>query len=216
MLAPLVAAGESFESVVVWGTSPDPWLKASLRSARRQFQLRGVSGAELEKRMLFEQEMGAAVYGRGLSPAEARAADSRLEQVPSEVFAETTVHDRAHTFFSQLERADVAGAWGRVTGRVLAVSPEFDILTERSDHERIVSLVGVRSRMVVLPGVDHFMHRRESLEEATRVPWGGLYAPECSDLVGRFLLEGRSSPGPTMPRRERTRRRRAVLPSRPR
>jgi uncharacterized protein len=189
MLAPLVAADAAFESVIVWGTSSDPWHEASLRSSRRQFEQKGISRAELARLMEAERRMGEAVYLRGLSPAEARSLDPSLDGMSREVFAGTTVHDRYHIFFSQLQSADVAGAWARVRGRVLAVAPEFDILTERTDHERIVSLVGERARLADVLGVDHFMHRRASMEDAVRAPWGGSYAPESSALVGQFLLE---------------------------
>jgi hypothetical protein len=186
MLAPLLSQG-SLAGVVVWGTSSEPWHEASLRSTERQGRLRGMSSEELAEQMKLHRRMQELVYLEGHAPDEARQIATELESQLEEVYSGTQAHDRNFRFFYQLQRADVAGAWTRVEGQVLAIHAEYDILTQASDLRRVVDRVGPRARFSSVLGVDHFMHARESLSEAVRVPWGGNYSSEATRAIWEFL-----------------------------
>jgi len=189
ILAPLVAQDQPFAGIAVWGTTAGGWHEASLASAAYQYRLRGVRGAELEHILERIAALQSLVYLEGLTPAEAYARAPELADVMPEAFRGELVHDRTARFFQQLAHMDVAAAWSRVRCPVLAVHAEYDTLTQAEDLQRIVELCGGGGRFVELAGVDHFMHARQSLEEAVRVPWGGEFDPEAARLLKDFFLE---------------------------
>lgn len=187
VLVPLIAAEQPFAGVVVWGTTSERWHEGSLASTAYQYELRGATGAELARALAEIEELQRLVYVEGLTPAEAHARAPHLAQVIPEAFHDDLVHDRTARFFQQLQQEDLEAAWRKVRCPVLAIHAEYDILTRTSDLQRIAELCGERGTFVELPGVDHFMHARESFEEAVRTPWGGRFSEEAPRLLLEFF-----------------------------
>lgn len=187
ILAPLLARDESLAGVAVWGTSSEPWHEASLISAAYQYRLRGVTGSELVNTLERIAELQTLVYLEGLTPSEAYARAPHLADVLPESFRGEFVHDRTARFFQQLQQHDVAAAWRSVRCPVLAVHAEYDTLTQAGDLQRIAELCGGGGQFVEVPGVDHFMHARGSLDEAVRTPWGGEFSTEAARVLIHFF-----------------------------
>lgn len=188
VLAALLAADQPLAAVAVWGTTSERWHEASLASAAYQYSLRGMGETELADRLTKIEELGRLVYIEGLTPAEAYARAPRLSEVMPDAFRGDLVHDRTAHFFQQLQQVDVAAAWQRVRCPVLAVHAEYDTLTRSSDLQRIAELCGERGTFLELPGIDHFMHARGSLEEAVRTPWGGTFSPAAARALLDFFF----------------------------
>ena len=190
VLAALLARQPAFASVVVWGTSAQPWHDALLKSSARQLALGGLGGAELERRLTRLCELQELVYLRGLTPDEAYAKRPDLADVQPSDFAGSQVYDRDARFFQQLQAQDIAGAWQQVRCPVLAIFAACDFLTSADDLREIAELAP-KGRFTELPGVDHFMHERPSLAAAFREPWGGAFSGRAvTTLVDFFRAHG--------------------------
>lgn len=185
MLAPLLAQGEPFAALAVWGTSAGPWHRAMLDASRVQYELAG-QPRELTERVLSRLEaLQELVYVRGLSPSEAYAERPDLANVQPETFAGEHVYGRSFRYFHQLEHARVAEAWRRVSCPVLALRGSCDYLSTTSEHERIARL-SPRVTVREVPGLDHHMHERSDLGEALREPWGGSFSPRAVEALVEF------------------------------
>ena len=189
MLVPLLAVDQPFAGLIVWGTSSLPWHEASLHSSERQGRLRGMAGEKLERELAIHRRMQELVIRHGHTPDQARSIAPELNRQLTEIYAGTEVHGRTCRFFQQLDRADIRAAWRRVSAGTLAVHAEYDILTGRSDLERIVEIAGGPATLVSLSGVDHFMHARPSQQEAVERPWGGEFSSAAADTLIAFLTQ---------------------------
>ena len=190
ILAPLLAQHQPFDAIAVWGTSSLNWHEASLESVEHQRRLRGLSGSALEQALHAVEQLQRLVYIDGLSPDEARRLHPELSSVSPDEYRAELVYDRTVTFFQQLQKQELAAAWAKVSGEVLAVHAEYDIVVPQAALLRLVSTVGTNARFHSLLGVDHFMHQRSSLSEAVNVPWGGTFAAPAARLLGSFFADG--------------------------
>lgn len=187
MMAPLLAVESSFSGVVVWGSASEPWHAASQTSFEEQLRQAGKAGQQWEESARRIERLLELVYVQGLTPAQARLRAPELCGTLAEEYCGELVHDRVASFFQQLNRAKVAEAWQRLECPVLAVHAEYDILTREAQLRRICQVVGEHAELVLLPGVDHFMHRRKSMEEAVAVPWGGSFDPVVTEMLLDFF-----------------------------
>ncbi len=187
MLAPLLAQKEGLSGLIVWGTSPKSWHEASLKSFRQQLEQSGATGEHLDQKWTHVRELLEMVYGQDLTPEEAHARSPHLkETLPSE-FRGPFIHDRVASFFHQLNHAEVEKAWSNVKCPVLALHAEYDILTQAEDLHALVQATGKNARFLSVPGVDHFMHERASMEDAVRVPFSGAFSPKVTAVFLEFL-----------------------------
>jgi pimeloyl-ACP methyl ester carboxylesterase len=186
MLAPLLAEGQAFTAVAVWGTSPGPWHRAMLDASRAQYQLAGQPREVIDRVLARLEELQALVYVEGLSPSEVYARRPELAGVQPETFTGAYVYGRTHRYFHQLEHAPVAEAWKHVSCPVLALRGTNDYLSSAVEHERIVQLAP-RAVALEVPGLDHHMHERPSLLEALREPWGGTFSPAAAQVLSAFF-----------------------------
>ena len=69
---------------------------------------------------------------------------------------------------------------------MLALRGTNDYLSSAVEHERIVRLAPHAVALEV-PGLDHHMHERVSLEGALREPWGGTFSPAAARMLVDFF-----------------------------
>ena len=189
ILAPLVAKQQPIDAICVWGTSSLNWHEASLESVRHQRILHGQSGEALERVMRSVEQLQQLVYLAGLTPAAARLAHPELTNVSVHEYQNDLVHDRTHLFFHQLQQQDLPGAWTGFRGDLLAVHAQYDTIVPEIALRRLVQSASGRSQFVSLPGIDHFMHERASLEEAVAIPWGGKFSQAAAQCLTQFFLD---------------------------
>ncbi len=200
MLAPLLARGEPFAAVAVWGTSPGPWHRAMLEASRAQYQLAGYSRELVECTLSRLRELQELVYVRGLAPSEVYARRPDLADVQPQTFDRTHVYGRSHRYFHQLTHAPIAEAWSEVTCPVLALRGTSDFSSSAIEHERIARLAP-NVTVAEVPGLDHHMHERGSSLEALREPWGGTFHPSAARLLAEFFAHvgaARNGAGPRL------------------
>ena len=106
------------------------------------------------------------VYEQGLDPEQAFARRPDLRDLLPGVFAGTRVYGRAARYFQQLQACDLEQAFRALDAPLLALHGSCDWLSECEDLVRIAELCGPTGELVQLPGLDHHMHLRASLEEA--------------------------------------------------
>ncbi len=189
-LAPLLAREQPFAAVCVWGTSSRSWHEGMLQSVEHQRRLAGQDGAPLAQGLALVERLQRLVFLEGLSPAQARKREPQLAQVSPQEYHGELVYDRTARFFQQLQTYDIARAWAAVQADVLAIAAELDIIVPAAALEELVSRIGPRGRFACLPGVDHFMHNRSSLEEAVRTPWGGAFSEKAALMILEFFRDG--------------------------
>lgn len=189
-LAPLLARGQPFDAIVVWGTSSRNWHEGTLQSVEYQRRLAGFAGVRLEHVLMLVERLQRLVFVDGLTPAQARVRDPSLLGVSDQEYDGELVYDRTARFFQQLQAIDIVGAWAQVEAEVLAVSAEFDIIVPKEALSELAARVGPRAHLVYLRGVDHFMHERPSLEEAVRIPWGGRFSERAAMMILGFVRDG--------------------------
>jgi pimeloyl-ACP methyl ester carboxylesterase len=184
MLAPLVLAGRALAGVGIWGSSSGRWSDVMLRTSTRQWALSGVAPERLAAKRAGLEALHALVYLEGLSPEQAYARRPELQGVLPQAYAGRYVYGRVASYFQQLQALDLEQAFRTLEAPVLALHGSCDWLSERDDLARIAELRAQHSTFIELPGIDHHMHRRDSLEQAFATPWGGEWSPS----VGAALL----------------------------
>jgi pimeloyl-ACP methyl ester carboxylesterase len=187
MLLPLVLAGRKWAGAAVWGTTSRRWSDAMLRASARQWALSGTAGIELRcERLRVLHEL---VYEQGLDPDQAFARRPDLRGLLPGVFAGSRVYGRVARYFQQLQARDLEQAFRQLDAPLLALHGSCDWLSEWEDLARIAELCAPASELIQLPGLDHFMHLRPSLEQAFATPWDGSYSPAAGDALAHFFRE---------------------------
>lgn len=184
MLTALVGTGAQIAGAAVWGTSSDRWHDGLLGSTLRQYRLLGTSAPQLARLEQRLSELQTLVYRQGLTPEEAYARRPDLADVLPSVYAGGYVYGRLARYFQQLEAHDLRAAFAAIDAPLLALHGSCDWMSAPSDLQTIAQ-VARRGEYVEIDGLDHLMHRRESLEAAFAQPFGG----EFSNAAGEVLLD---------------------------
>jgi alpha-beta hydrolase superfamily lysophospholipase len=203
MLLPLVLQGRAVAGAAVWGSTARRWHDAILRASLRQYALAGDDRATLARRRARLAALQSLIYEHGLSPAQAYERRPDLGGVLPAVYAGSHVYGRVASYFQQLQRCDLARAFAAVDAPLLALHGGCDWLSELGDLQAIARLCGRFGQWRQLPGIDHHMHLRTSLQEAFTVPWGGSFsrAPGAAliaffedQTLARVLGSGKTPP----------------------
>jgi hypothetical protein len=185
MLLPLVLAGRKLAGAAVWGTTSRRWSDAMLRASARQWTLRGLRGSDRKLERL--RALHALVYEQGSSPDDAYARRPDLRGLLPGVFEGSHVHGRVARYFQQLQACDLEQAFAQLHAPLLALHGSCDWLSEWDDLVRIAELCAPASELIQLPGIDHLMHERESLEQAFATLWGGSFSPAVGEALAQFF-----------------------------
>jgi uncharacterized protein len=188
MVAPLLASEYPFRAIAVWGTSAKPWAECMLEASRRQYALSGMAHARLESLLRRLERLQHLLYDQGLTPEGAFAREPALRSLESESFQDDRIYLRSARFFQQLARLDLAAAWQAVECPVLALHGSADFLGF-GEHSAHIAGLAPRGRYVELPGMDHMMHVRATIEEAFAEPFAGTFTPAALDALLAFYRE---------------------------
>ena len=100
-------------------------------------------------------------------------------------------YGRPTAFYQQLQRLDLAAAWGRVRVPSLIVWGEYDWIMDKSDQQQMVALVNAdgveRATLLIVPGADHNFGRHLDAQVAFDHGGDGSYPAEAGQRVVDFI-----------------------------
>jgi pimeloyl-ACP methyl ester carboxylesterase len=186
MLTALVGANAELAGVAVWGTSSARWHDGLLGSTLRQYRLSGLSETALDRLRQRLTELQALIYLEGLTPEQAYVRRPDLHDVLPSVYAGRHVYGRVATYFQQLQARDLGQAFAAIDAPLLALHGSCDWLCTLADLQTIAQQAR-RGECVEIEGLDHLMHRRESVEAAFAQPFGGEFSSAAGDALVAFF-----------------------------
>lgn len=194
VMGPLLAAENPVRGIIVYGTAVRTWVEYMLENARRQTGLTGATPDAVEQAVRQETLFQTELLINRRSPAEIREKHPDL----AAYFAENMVDDahiygRHYTFFQQLGDAQLADAWRKVSGRVLALWGESDFVTSPEDHRLIAEIVNAvhpgHATFTALPGIDHAFSKQPSAQASMQSGMRGDFNPAITETVRTWVLE---------------------------
>mgnify|MGYP002148935292 CR=1 FL=1 len=194
MIAPLLAGdGSIVRGVMVFGTSALRWVDCIVRATRRQKQLAGMAGEELETYVAAWQEMHIQVCRNGLSPATIFDRDPHFRWLEGSACRGETMFGRHVQFFQQLERLDLAALWKTVAVPVLVMHGEFDWACGPDEGKALADAIAevdpARITFTELAATGHDMRRHVSIEESYANPRRGVWDGGVVSIAGQWLRE---------------------------
>jgi hypothetical protein len=189
---PMIAESDPVRGIAVYGTVTKTWAEYMLANNRRQLALAGRTDAEIDETLRVQSDIEHYVYHQGLSPAEVGAKHPELKAVVDGTFQEGEYYSGCHyTFFRQLANKNVAAAWEKFPGRVLAAWGKSDFISAEDDHRLIAQIVNKQhpghGEFVVLEGIDHVLNRAATPEESFAAH--GKPGAAFNDLIVKTLRE---------------------------
>lgn len=186
-LVQLLAHELAPQAAAVWGTSAVPWHEAMMRATGRQRRLAGMSERALDAYLAKRERLSRAVLIEGELPRHVLAREPELANARGE-FRGTRVHGRDARFFQQLQARDVAAECARYAGPMLVMRGELDWITSEEDAASVVAAAR-QPTFRSFAGIDHLMHRRESLAEAFAHTFGGDFDAGGAEAMAAFFAE---------------------------
>ena len=160
VLAPLLSADTPVRGSIVYGTLARSWFEYQLENTRRQAELAGLTPSEVTARVQAEARSSAMVLveKKTLGDVWARWPELR-EPTQGIMYDENHMSTRHMRFFHELQDLNIAGAWEKSTGAVLAIWGEYDWVCSLDDHRRIADIVNERQEgagsVLTMPRADH-------------------------------------------------------------
>lgn len=195
-IAPIVARGQPVRGVMVSGTYARTWYEHILDHERRRLELSDVPPPDVDAQMRALEEIYAAYLIGGRTPAQAIAGRAALARAWTDMPRHQ--YGRPAAFFQDLQRVNVAEAWGAVLVPVLAVYGEYDWSMAREDHELVARLANRRreghGELVVIPEMDHHFMRYPDRLAAFKEE-GGTVARDALERIVEWLNRVRTTGG---------------------
>ncbi len=164
--APLIAQQVPVRGVVVINTLAKPFIEYLLETRRRQGRLAGLGYDEIDRRQRVGEWCNHAMLIEGRRPDEVIAA--RPECRGSLEYA------APYTYMQQWAALDITAEWKRVNVPVLIVQGETDYVATVADapllRDIIESFHPGRATLALIPGMDHFLTRAESMKASMTAP----------------------------------------------
>jgi dienelactone hydrolase len=188
-MAPVLDATHRFRGHVVHGTTGRTWIEYELDNLRRQGLLDGDSPGVVDVVVREAATFLTKVYGGrelrdALAEHPALARDFRPDLLYGVKEAE---------FFRQLAATNLAEAWEKVEGDVLALWGDAEFVTGEDDHRAIVEAVNAKrpghAELRVLPGTDHALRVQASARESFDAMRGRAPRGALSEEFLRVLVE---------------------------
>ena len=200
-VAPLAAAQEPVQGIIVYGTVVRPFAEYLVENRRRNQRLRSRRDpAELEG----ELRLLARFLHQVLT--EKRDVDAVLKETPAfaqaakVVFPETrdlAYNVRPLRYFQEINDRNMAQVWADLGVPVLALVGEFELRTAAFDHEYLAEIVNARhpgrGTWKRLPRMDHGFTLHTSLADSARNefkgPFGNQVVLESAEWLRKVLTE---------------------------
>jgi pimeloyl-ACP methyl ester carboxylesterase len=186
--APLVVGDVPVAGFIVSGGWGKTWLEHMLEIERRRMSLSGAEPGEVSRQMKGMSELYDLYLNGRRTPGEIVRERPRLAPLWDDEPAHQ--YGRPAVFYQQLQDANLAAAWQKVSAPVLSIHGEYDWIMSREDHELIAAWINRNrpgaGRFVSIPKMDHGYRRYASPEAAFRNE-GGVYAQDVSDTILEWL-----------------------------
>ena len=188
-VAPLVAADTSVAGYVAIDGWSKTWFEHMIDLERRRLTLSGVKPEAIGPAVAGLSEFHAAYLFDQLTPGEVLRRRPHLAGLWYD--EPESQYGRPAAFYHQLQRLDLAAAWGRVRVPTLVVWGEFDWIMDRADQEQIVRLVNgddvQRAELLIVPGADHNFGRHPDRKSAFDHNGDGSYPTESGQKIIDFI-----------------------------
>ncbi|MFN9124664.1 MAG: alpha/beta fold hydrolase [bacterium] len=160
VLAPYLSADTPVRGTIVYGTLVRSWFEYQLENVRRQSELAGLSPAQVTANVQAEARSSAMILVEKKTLGDVWNRWPELRQEPQGImYDENHMSTRHMRFFHELQDLNIADAWTKSTGAVLALWGEYDWVCSRDDHERIAAIVNARTEgagsVLTMPKADH-------------------------------------------------------------
>ncbi len=205
VIAPYLTAEQPVGGTIVYGTLARTWFEYQLENVRRQLGLAGATEGDINEALQGEAKSSATILIDRKTPGDVWARFPELKTDDPSVDA-THISSRHASFFHQLQDLNLAQAWEKSRGRVLAIHGEYDWVTSGADHELIARIVNGRSpgqgAALTLANADHgfTVHPdlKASLTAMGRGEWDGSLPRAVLGWINQ--VEGRTAaPEPEAP-----------------
>jgi len=189
VIAPYLSADTPVRGTIVYGTLARTWFEYQLENVRRQSELAGESPAAVTAAVQAEARSSAMILveKKTLGDVWNRFPDLRVEP-QGIMYDENHMSTRHMRFFHELQDLNLADAWQRSRGAVLALWGEFDWVCSRDDHERIAEIVNEREAgagsVLTMPKADHGFTLHTTIQGSLRAMGQGKWD---ADLPKRVL-----------------------------
>lgn len=181
MHAPQLAGRIDVRGILVFGAGAIPISGALVGAIRRHAELQLGTDPRVRARGDQIAELIRLVVAGGQTPAQVFAQRPDLQAVAPDHFRNGEAYQRDVRFYHELQARDVAGAYRRYHGKLLALHGGRDYIASAADAHAIAALAGGPSQVQQLQGVDHHM---------SDAPTGSAprLAPACASTIVQWLL----------------------------
>jgi pimeloyl-ACP methyl ester carboxylesterase len=181
--APIIAQQVPVRGLVVVNTVAKPFMEYLLETRRRQNTLKAMPFDEIDRR----QRLGEACNHALL--VDAQAPDAVLRARPE--CAEFIDYPAPYTFMQQWAALDLSAEWKRVDVPVLIVQGESDYVATVADAPLLRDIVDSfhpgRATLALVPAMDHFLTRAESMKASIAGGTSGEFADEVLQKIRGWL-----------------------------
>lgn len=204
VMAPYLSADTPVRGTIVYGTLVGTWFEYQLENARRQAELRGMSPSEVSARVLEEARSSSMILvdKKTLGDVWERWPEMR-EPTQGVMYDETHMSTRHMRFFHELQDLNLAAAWEKSTGSVLAIWGEFDWVTSKREHDRIAEIVNAQregaASVLVMPKADHGFTTHADIRSSVAMMGGGKFDETLPVKVLEWIASVESRAAPSAP-----------------
>jgi uncharacterized protein len=183
--APLIAQREPVRGLVVVNTVAKPFIEYLLETRRRQNALKGMPFDELDRHQRVGEFCNHAMLIEGERP------DALLARRPD--CQEFIQYPAPYTFMQQWAALDLSAEWKRVSVPVLIVQGETDFVATTADapllRDIIESFHPGTASLAMIPGMDHYLTRAESMKASMERAPGTVaeFEPKVLETIQSWL-----------------------------
>lgn len=183
--APLVVDERQPAAFIVSGGWVKTWYEHMLEYKRKDFELNGLSQAEINKKMRLVTELYTEYLINKKIPGEIIGQKPHLKEVWDDEYDHQWGLPVAYQ--QQLQELNIAEAWSKVKVPTYVFYGEYDAAMTEADHKKIAELVTKNGNLVryeLIPNMGHSLFWFESQQKAHTDFWSGTYK---NDLAIRLI-----------------------------
>lgn len=195
VMAPYLAQEVPVAGTIVFGTLVRTWFEYQLENTRRQMELAGYPPAVVTQAVLAETLTSSMILVEKKTLGDVWERYPELRN-PGPMASEDQLASRHMTFYHELQDLNLAEAWSKASGAVLAIYGEFDWVTAWEDHEQIAEIINSvrpgRGTALMLPQTDHAFTEHDSIGMSLSAMGRGAWTGALPEVVIAWIadLEG--------------------------